>query len=253
MANRVKAKLERREISWGVWLDWLYPNLIELYGYLGFDYVVIDAEHLAVNPVSCQELVRACDVVGLVPIVRVPENNHALILGYLEIGVSGIYVPHVKTAEDARRIVRAVKYAPLGTRSDGGARASRYGLAAPTSTEFFRTANEDTMVVAQIEDAEAMTNLEEIINVPGIDVFGIGDGDLAQSMGHPGDRKHPDVVRAVLDAEGKLNTAGRPFDAVIGDVTGAEDALKRGSIMISVSDRDVLMRGCRELLERARG
>jgi len=239
MPNKVKDMLAAGQVVYGVWLEWLEPDLVEFLGYLGFDYVMIDGEHTALDRVNATELIRACDVVDMVPIVRVRENRPSEILGYLEQGARGIYVPHVNTAAEARAIVDAVKYAPDGHRGAGSARGVRFGLTM-SGPDYLRTANQETMVIALIEEARGIENLDEIIEVPGIDVFGIGDGDLSHTMGHPGDRGHADVRRVVDDAESRIARAGKVFDAVVTDVEGARDAVRKGSLMVSVALRNTV-------------
>jgi 4-hydroxy-2-oxoheptanedioate aldolase len=234
MGNRVKEILRRGEASHGVWLEWLDPDVIEVIGLVGFDYVMIDGEHTALDRVSSTELIRACDVVGITPIVRVREGLNSEILGYLELGAQGIYVPHVNSGAEAKAIVDAVKYAPMGHRGAGSARGVRYGLT-QDPRDYLRQANDDTMVIALVEEPSGVTNLDQILAVPGIDVVGIGDGDLSHLMGHPGDRGHPDVRQVVDDAEARIVAAGKVFDSVVSSRAEALEALGRGSRMISLA------------------
>jgi 2-keto-3-deoxy-L-rhamnonate aldolase RhmA len=249
--NRVKQKFARGEVAYGVWLQWLDPGLIEYYGLLGFDYVVIDGEHLAVDRSVVLELLRACELSGLVSIVRIPENNPATILGYLDLGVQGIYTPHVANADEARAIVRAVKYAPLGERGANQPRPAKYGLVGSAS-DYFKQANEDTMVIALIESVEGINSLDEVLAVDGIDVVGVGNTDLSHSMGFPGQKDHPEVRRVVDDAEARI-AARRVVDAVVTDAAQAREAQQRGALMISLSDGGFLAAACRDYLKAARG
>jgi 2-keto-3-deoxy-L-rhamnonate aldolase RhmA len=232
--NRVKQKFGRREVAHGVWMSWLEPALVEFYGLLGFDYVLIDGEHVPVERESCLQLVRACEVAGIVPMLRVPDGRPSLILGYLDLGVQGIYVPHVSTADQATQIVEAVKYAPKGRRGAALGRAAGYGLAKPPD-EYFRQANEDTIVIALVEDKEGIDNLDEILAVDGVDVVGVGDNDLSHSMGFPGQKDHPDVRTVVEQAEARI-ASRRVLDAVVSSVEQAEGSIRAGALMISLSD-----------------
>jgi 2-keto-3-deoxy-L-rhamnonate aldolase RhmA len=250
--NKVKQKLGEGAVVHGVWLDLLDADIVELYGLLGFDYIVIDAEHAAVDRRACTELVRACDVTGMVAFVRIPELNAAAILGYLEIGVLGIYVPHVSSAIDAEAIVRAVKYAPIGNRSAQLMRTARWGLA-DSDGQAYERANEDTMIVALVENVSGIHSLPEILRVDQIDVVGIGDTDLAHSMGYPG-RTDPMVDQAVSDAEHLVLKSGRVLDAVVSTPSAARLAIERGARMISLNARRQLVdSGQRYLAELAAG
>lgn len=232
--NRVKQKLARNEVTHGVWMSWLKPELIEFYGLLGFEYVVMDGEHVPISRESCVELVRACEIAGLVSILRVPEGRPSLILGYLDLGVQGIYVPHVSTAAEAAGIVDSVKYAPRGHRGAALARAAGYGLGAPPE-DYFRQANEDTIIIALVEDTEGIDQLDEILGVEGIDVIGVGDSDLSHSMGFPGRKGLPEVRRVVEAAEATIASRG-VLDAVVSSAEQAQESIRFGARMISLSD-----------------
>lgn len=237
--NRLKRKLQQGQPAAGVWLTFMDPNLIEFYGHLGFDYVIIDAEHQAVDKANCLELVRACDVVGLSSIVRPDNRSSGTILGFLDLGADGIYAPHVQSASDAREVVKACKYAPIGSRSMNYPRPMKYGIT-ESPREMYENANQETMVIVLVEEPEGIAHLDEIIAVEGVDVVGIGDGDLSHAMGFVGDKANPKLRHVVEDAEHRVRAAGKPFDAVVSSAEGARQAIDGGATMISLSDRLVL-------------
>ncbi len=245
--NPLKEKILGGEVSLGVWLSWFCPDIIEFCGHLGFEWVVIDAEHGAIGRHACLQLVRACDSVGMVPVVRVREGNRSLILGYLETGVMGIIVPHINTAIDAQAIVDAVKYAPMGKRGAGSERAANYGLT-QTSGEYLKNANNETLVIALIEEVEGIRNLDEILAVEGVDIVGIGSGDLSLTMDLPGQRNHPQVQKVVDEAEARIVASGKVLDAVVGDAVEAQKARARGALMIGVSVTGLLRGASRSYL-----
>jgi 2-keto-3-deoxy-L-rhamnonate aldolase RhmA len=239
MTNRVKQKLQSREVAYGIWADVFEPDLIEMFGWIGFDYVFLDAEHTGLDPQTASTMIRACNVSGMVALVRVPEINPSLILRYLEVGAVGICAPHVRTPDQARALVDAVKFSPDGHRGAGSMRALRYGLQQPFP-ELCRQANEDTIVLALIEDVEGILNLGQILSVQGVDVVGIGSGDLSHSMGFAGRKQAPEVEQATLDAEARIAASGKPFDSVVRTFAEAEDCVRRGSLMVSLSLRHFL-------------
>jgi 4-hydroxy-2-oxoheptanedioate aldolase len=252
VANKVKEKIAAGQVAYGVWADVFDADLIELCGYLGYDYAVLDAEHTDLDPGQAKLLIRACEVAGMVPIVRVPEINEHAILRYLEIGAVGIYVPHVNTADEARAVVDAVKYHPVGHRGAGSMRALRFGVDGDF-TELCRQANEDTMVIVLIEERRGIDNLDEIMAVPGVDVVGIGPGDLSHTMGHVGEKSHPDVVKLVVDSEARVRDAGHVFDSVVGSVDEARDCVERGSLMVSYGLRNMVTSSAKHLLAELDG
>jgi 2-keto-3-deoxy-L-rhamnonate aldolase RhmA len=127
--------------------------------------------------------------------VRVPDDNPKAILRVLEVGAQGIIAPHVMSQEDARRLVQAVRYPPVGSRGISWAsRAAQYGFANPD--EHMRLSNSDIMLIALIEDKEAVEDIEGILATPGLDAALIAPGDLSASLGHGGEPNHPDIHRA---------------------------------------------------------
>jgi 4-hydroxy-2-oxoheptanedioate aldolase len=190
--NRTKQKLLAGELIVGTHLSLSSPALAEMCGYLGFDFIIIDMEHLLFDPERFEGIVRAADVTGMTPIFRPSKNDPDLLLPYLDAGAQGVFVPHVATAEDARRVVDAVKYPPDGSRGAGSERAAQYGITT-TPAEHVLASNAETLVTVSIEDPEGIQNVDEIAAVKGLDVVCMGPGDLALALGHPGDYDHPDV------------------------------------------------------------
>ncbi len=251
LRNPVKEKIERGEVSYGIYLDLPSPDILEFCGHLGFEWAFIDAEHGAIGRETCVEMTRACDVVGMVPIVRVPEIDRGLILSYLEAGALGIIAPHVNTAADARALVEAVKYPPLGRRGAGQMRRANYGLT-QTSAEWLKRANEITIVDCLVEEIEGVRNLDEILAVEGVDVVGIGPGDLSCTMGLPGQAGHPDVRKVVDEAEARIVASGRILDAVEKDAEGALKAVERGALLVAISFRGLMADACRDFFAKVR-
>ncbi|HBY93926.1 MAG: aldolase/citrate lyase family protein [Ardenticatenaceae bacterium] len=228
------------------------PELVEFLGHLGFDCIFIDAEHGVIGVERAQEMVRAADAVGIGSLTRVPKNDPAVILGYLETGTGGILVPHVNTADEVRQIMQAVKYSPLGIRgAHSGTRAANYGVT-QSGAEYFDQANRETMVAAMIEEVAALENLNEILQVPGLDLCLIGPGDLAMSMGYPGQPDHPEVQAQVDLAVHKICAAGVAAGTVAADGEGVRRLFERGFQLALVSALRLLVVGARQLLAQAR-
>lgn len=184
----------------GVFIGIASPALVEMCGYAGFDFVVLDNEHGPAGIETTEHLIRAARCANVIPVVRTYEVE---ILRVLDLGASGIQVPQVNTAEQARRIVAAAKYPPVGVRGAAfSPRAAGFGFfgGAPHA----ETSNQGTAVILMAETREALNNLDEILAVPGIDVLFIGPNDLSFSLGHGGDQKHPEVVSAIEAAIGKI-------------------------------------------------
>ncbi|MTD54970.1 4-hydroxy-2-oxovalerate aldolase [Amycolatopsis sp. RM579] len=170
---------------------------VEILATQGFEAVCIDAEHAALGPAEIESLIRACDVSRVPSLVRV-SGVGAEISRALDSGARGVVVPRVETAEEAAAAVAAVRYPPAGTRGAGPGRASAYGSALP---RYLETANDDTVLVIQVETRRGVDNAEEIAAVEGIDVVFVGPGDLAVSLGVPGGSPaHSAAVERIIGA-----------------------------------------------------
>ena len=222
MENRLKEKLMTGETALGVSVMFPSPQVVEMVGRLGFDWVLIDCEHGSITPESVELMVMAAELSGITPIARPERNSPEAILRLMDRGVHGVQVPHVNTAEDARRAVRAVKFYPQGDRGlAAGTRPANYGFGLPME-DYVDYANSQTLVCVQLEEAQAIRNAQEILQVEGVDVFFIGPSDLSQSMGHPGRPDAPEVRRAMEETFARIVSSGK----VAGSAGGAA-ALER--------------------------
>ncbi len=179
------------------------PALIDMLGPTGIDAMWLEAEHGPVDFAKIGDLTRVCDLWDVASIVRVHQNEPGRIYRTLDCGALGIVVPHVDNRAEAEQVVDAAKFAPIGHR---GIFTSRQGYGVEN---YYHRANDQTMIVVLIEDIKAVKNLDEILKVDHIDVFHVASSDLAQSMGHLGNPRHPDVVEVVDDAIAKIVDAGR--------------------------------------------
>jgi 4-hydroxy-2-oxoheptanedioate aldolase len=207
--NRMKEKISRGEPALGCSVMFPSPQVVEMLGYAGFDWVLIDCEHGSIGPGDVELMAMAADAVGVTPIARPRTNSGSDIQQVMDRGAMGVQVPHVNTAEDARRAVAAVKFGPGAARGlAAGTRPDNWGLGAKMP-DFAERANAQSLVCVQLEHAEALKNIDEILAVDGIDVFFIGPSDLSQSMGFPGNPKEPVVAKAIEDTLARIRSAGR--------------------------------------------
>ena len=160
----------------------------------GMDFLMVDTEHSSVGVESLQNIIRATRAAGMVPLARVTDNQYPFIARILDMGAMGIMVPRVNTAEEARSVVQHAKYPPLGQRGFG-ARGVMTDYESVTVPEVINWVNENTLVIVQVESAEALAELDQTSRVPGIDVALIGPNDLSISLGIPGDFEHPQVLK----------------------------------------------------------
>ncbi len=229
----MKAKLAAGEPAFGVSLMFPSPHVVDMLGAFGFDWVLLDCEHGSLSPESVEVMAMAAQAAGMTPIARPMTKSPEHIAQVLDRGVLGVQVPHVVTAADARAVVQAVKYYPLGRRGlAAGTRSANYDVTATgahySMAEYVRAANEATLIAVQIEDEAALANMDEILKVDGIDVFFIGPSDLSQSMGHPGNPKAPRVAQAIDTCLARIRAAGKTAGMPSG-VDNAADVLSKGA------------------------
>ena len=218
-------------------------GLVELLGWMGFDGIFIDCEHGPAGWEEVENMVRAAELVDATAIVRVQSNDPSTITRALDRGAGGVQVPHINTRAQAEAAVRAAKFAPLGHRGYAGGRS-----ALGVKGNFTNHANEETMVVAMLEEVEALKNLDDILKVEHIDAFFIAPGDLSQSMGYPGHLDHPDVQAAVHDAVRRTRDAGRAPGVLTTNAASARRYLDLGALLIYVSLASLLQPGARDFL-----
>jgi len=195
-ANTLKRKLASGIPCVGTFITIPSPDVVEIAGVAGFDFVIIDLEHGLINLETMANMVRAADVHELAAIVRVPESSDDLLLSALESGAHGVEVPHIETKEDAEKAVQAVKYFPHGMRGVSPyTRAGWYSSINPQ--QHFTISNEETMVILQIEGRLGVENIRTIASVRGVDVLFAGPYDLSQSLGVPGAVDDANVLTAI--------------------------------------------------------
>ncbi len=246
--NTAKAKLAAGKAVSVINPTYTAPGLVELVARLGFDVIFIDCEHGPAGWDDVEDMVRAAELANATPIVRVQANDGPTITRALDRGAGGVQVPHVNTRADAEAAVRHAKFAPLGHRGFAGGR-SAFG---EKMAEYTRRANDETMVVVMLEEVEALRNLDDILKVEPVDVFFVAPGDLAQSMGFPGQMDHPKVQAAIDDAVARIRTAGRAPGVLATPVT-VRRHVERGALFLYVSLASVLDPGAKDFLAAVRG
>jgi 4-hydroxy-2-oxoheptanedioate aldolase len=251
----LKERVARGETLIGGYVESTAPQLVEIAGHVGFDYVVLSSEDSIYDVRDWSEIVYAAEAVGLPTICRPPSNDPVFIRRALDMGMKGLNVPMVNTAEDARKVVRAALYPPAGTRGlNAMSRPVRYG--ADFGPEFFERGNADILVTVIIETATAVENIEEIVAVEGIDLVYIGPTDLSISLGLPGDVFHPRVVECANRIRAAASKKGVATGHVIYDPLNREEIERRmeeGHGMLSVfHDIQLFRLACERLHESVR-
>jgi 4-hydroxy-2-oxoheptanedioate aldolase len=190
----VKRKLEAGETVFGSFFKVDSPQIAELYGLAGFDFLIVDAEHGCFTHSQIENLIRTCERMGMSTVIRTPDAAEANILHVLDSGASGIQVPSLRSAAEVEEVIQRAKYWPIGTRGSArGCRAGGYG----TMPEYEARANAETLVAVHVENREMVEDIEALCAIEALDVLFIGPGDLSASYGHPGNASHPEVAAAI--------------------------------------------------------
>lgn len=208
MADGLRAKLAAGGAVAGSFVNMDSPALIEVLALAGVDFVVVDCEHSAITALAAEHHYRTAEAHGMPVLTRIGENVPQLVQKYLDAGSQGVQMPLVNTAAEARRVVDAVKYPPLGARGLAAVRANQYGMRGPMA-DYVARANATTLVVVQIETLTAIANADEIVAVDGVDVIFLGPTDLSVALGVTGQVKHATVLETIERVARKAQAAGK--------------------------------------------
>ena len=250
--NLMKEKLQKGGIAVGVIVQDPAPQVVEVLGLLGFDWLFIDCEH---SPMSLEEvgkLVMAAELRGITPLVRVPQNLPEIVLRYLDIGAMGIIIPGLETVEDVEIAVSGAKYPPEGMRGLAGVRSADFGLSGPLG-DYVKIANRETMVLGVVESRKGVENIEGILDTEGIDGVSIGSNDLSQSLGVPGQTGHPLVVEAIDKILAAGRKKGKPIGGLIRGGETPKQYIEKGYQMLLTSVYGLITGAGKQFLVNARG
>jgi 2-keto-3-deoxy-L-rhamnonate aldolase RhmA len=229
--NRLKQRLAAGEKVLGCWLEMADPVATEMLSLVGYDFLLIDNEH---GPGSLYQALLQLQAMSASPttsVMRVPWNDPVYLKRALDIGVEGVMIPAIDTAEQALAAVRACRYPPRGARGSAYqvVRGASYGIGA---ADYPTSAAENLLIVGQIESKAAVDNIEGIAAVDGIDVLFIGPNDLAGSIGCFGDLAHPELASLIGRAERAVKAAGKKLGGIPFGGLGAGDLYARGYDMV---------------------
>lgn len=219
------------------------PWLAEVVGRLGYDVIWFDLEHRAISEAAIDPVALACRATDIDLMVRVRKSGYDSAMRALEFGATGIMVPHIKSAAEARQWVEWAKFPPLGKRGlDGAGADAMFGL--ESGIDYLQAANRETFLMLQVEDREAVECAQEIANVPGVDLLFVGPGDLSLSYGVPFQPGHPLIVEACKRVDAATKTAGNWWGTTSGTPEAAQIALDRGArFVVGGVDHAFLMDG----------
>ncbi|MFT5260276.1 MAG: 2-dehydro-3-deoxyglucarate aldolase [Saprospiraceae bacterium] len=200
-------RLRQLDLLMGTMITLPSPEVTEMISHCGYDWLFLDGEHAPLSTLEWQRLMQATGG-RCANLLRVAQGNEVAIKKALDIGVDGIIVPQVNTAEHAQAVVSWSKYPPQGSRGVGLGRAQGYGL---YFSDYVERANTEIAVVIQAEHIDAVNSIEEIVKVPGVDAIFIGPYDLSASMDRMGEIDHPEVIAAIAKVTACCKKAKMPL------------------------------------------
>lgn len=231
--NRLKQLWKEDKPAYGLWMDLGSPAVVEAAACCNPDWLLLDGEHGAAGYEGMFSLLQAMNGSTATSIVRVPWNDIIPIKRVLDMGAEGVMVPYIKTAEDVAAVVSACRYPPKGERGLGPFRGSRYET---EFMEYYKQANDEIVVMVQIENVDAVKNLDAILAVPGLDSIFIGPSDLTASMGLYPNTNHPDVLKVIQEVLDKSRAAGKPVGIYSTTGAGAKKYAEQGFRFINVGN-----------------
>ena len=240
--NLTKEKLLNGFPVFGAIIHEYSPGTVEIFGAIGYDFVMIDCEHGSMSVDQVENMVRGAEVFGITPIARIPNHEDSTILRFLDRGVQGIIVPHVNTRSQAEAVAKAARYHPEGHRGIGGGRPHDYGVSM-SRDESIKFVNENILVIPMVEEVEAISNVEEIASVEGVDVLHVAPGDLGQSMGNASQAEIWEVMDMVVPkirASGKWVGVGGNSPT---EITRVSDLIELGANLITIASHGLMKNG----------
>ncbi|MCR8826821.1 HpcH/HpaI aldolase family protein [Pseudosulfitobacter koreensis] len=232
LINTFKQSLANGETVFGAWLSLGTVNTTELMGAMGFDWLLIDGEHTPYDITVIRDQLMALEASPSQAAVRVPVGETWMIKQVLDAGAQTVLVPMVESADQARQLVRAMKYPPFGIRGVGysSTRAAGFGKIA----DYGQTADDQTCLLVQVENRAGLAALDEILTIDGVDGVFIGPADLSADLGHMGQLSHPVVMEAILDATRRIAASGKAPGILSSDEAVLNAAIDAGARFVAV-------------------
>ncbi len=248
MKNILKKKLREGQFVIGTFVGLGHPDVTERLSRLGFDWLLIDGEHAPLGLETMQQMMQSMNGSNCTPLVRPQWNDMVIIKRVLDIGAHGVLIPWVNTKEEAEYAVRACKYPPDGLRGCGPRRAALF------DPDYLKTANDEILIIVQIETQKAISNLDDILSVGGVDACYIGPMDLSRSFGLDSPKwDNPQYIEAFDKVLAAAKKWGKPA-GMYATQENIEWAIEKGFTLNTVDSADsFLMRGAKMALEKACG
>jgi 4-hydroxy-2-oxoheptanedioate aldolase len=228
------------------------PWVAEVIGAIGYDVIWLDLEHRDFGIQVVDGISRACRLAGIDLMVRIEKSGYHSPMQALEFGANGLMIPHIRSVEEARQWVEWCRFPPMGKRGlDGAGADSHYGL--DPILPYLEHANRETFLAFQVEDKEAVDQIDSIAAVPGYDLLFVGPGDLSLSYGVPMQFDHPLLEEAMVKVNEACKRYGKWWGTTSGSAAAAQRVVDLGATMFTAGgDHGALVEGFRQSFERNR-
>lgn len=238
--ERLRQALGAKEVLYGTWVQTPSPEVVEILGWSGWDFVILDLEHGPYGPEGLPHLIRAAEASETAPFVRVPLTAPQEVGKALDLGAAGIVIPGVRSADDGAAAVRLTRFPPHGSRGSSPSTRQLHYSAVPFATLTAKDAPQPLMVL-QVEARLAMSDLGSILAIKGLDVVFIGPYDLSTSLGLPGQFDHPKVREAISEIVEKAGERGIAVGIWVPDAPSARFWVDHGVRFVTVSNNELML------------
>lgn len=257
MKNKLKEKMKNGMPAVGTFFETGSAVTVECLGLSGLDFLIIDTEHGPYDVESSMEFVRAAELHGIEPFVRIKDHTRASVLRMLDIGAKGLIIPNIETIEQVKKLVEYGKYHPLGHRGFAPARCGGFGFAehaAGSISEYFRISNAETMILPQCETKGCLVNIEEIVSIEGIDGIFVGPYDLSIALGIPAEFSNEKFIEALDRILKACKNTGKFALIYCGTVDAARKYIKDGFDGVAYGmDALVIINAYKDILKQIKG
>ena len=243
----LKAKLKTKRHLFGTFVQIPSPAIVELAGYSGFDFVIIDFEHGPLGIETATNMVRAANACNTSPVIRVAKNDPFLIGQALDIGAEGIMVPQITNYDAAIEAIKSTRYGSEGIR--GACPCVRSAKYSGTDASYFKKANEDVVTILLLEGKEAIDNISKLVTIPNIDVLMMGVWDLSSSLGIPGQVDSPLVLDKIEIIMKEAKAKGIDLGTLWLDSADAKKWAGRGIKFLPTVDTTMIIEHWRKTVE----
>ena len=245
----MKQKIKNKEILLGTWLTLYNNNVVEIIARSGFDWLAVDLEHSSIDLYQAENMIRIIDLCNCYSFVRLPSVNQDIIKKIMDIGVKGLIVPNVINISDVNQVIEYANYPPKGKRGVGLARANMHG---DEFDKYYQWQNDELIIIPQIENINAIQNLEEIFTSGKIDAYFIGPYDLSASMNIPGQFNNKDFIDAVNEIKNIANkhNISHGIHVIDPDIQEIQKKIKENYSFIACSlDTLMINDKCKEIVK----